>query len=998
MNDESLVFSSPPPTASTNNDSTIELGRVLTRLRATNGVEMSVKVAMDFLQVKFERCPLIWLGLYDRRTHQITGKGGVLPTDNRRALRHSFCLKPGDTLERVVIQQEPIQIENLQREPNAGDWSEAARQAGIQSAVVWPISCRNQCLGVVVLGASRTGLTIERLEATQLTIVLGELGNVLYVRELEELRAQLQRPHAVMLSVAQHLQGEEPVGQRLAHAVEEVQRFLKPTQTRLYWIDRDRGLFVGHDLALALEQQGVPNWIDGDRGVLLSPDLLMVANAQGLPIAEFAGFHDRLLENQPVAIGEAYSSLSSAETGRLMARLQTRSLLAAPLWHHDDDGDRLLGFLAAEAQAARVWTRDERLFLHGVSRSIAIAAAGYRLSVSNRRLHECHTATLDLVKLGRKHASRSDERAIFIEIAERLRVGLNLQDVAVLQLDRTSDCFCVTYQQVRGGALPETLPVLGDIDERLLANGRHAIALSDIARSQRHGEHNIDIRLSPWQPVFVAAGWHALAVSSTASGALPEFAIAIGDAHAREWSERDLFLLQWAAQQLEARHSRQHLTERQDRTQSAIAAISRGLNDLQRHQSVEAAEREILQQVRALLDPECVALLHPIPESDSAHVTASLSSHDSHTAIAVGTTIENFHDEPLWQRSLEATGFIGPLAIATLPPPPRPWLGTETHGQIYALALRSDPQSEPNAVFLAIDRGDPWDESLLASVQVLLEALFQAGRVARLTQQLHEKRDALEPLNWYKHRKIESLYWTLGSAGRQIERLVNQLEVAKLNDPDIADEADRERLFGQQTLRVLGENLNGLKTHLQQEQWQLQFAIADLSLVTLLKHVLDRSNALLEKRQLWLQVHREGNAIVRGDRKKIELVFYELLTWACQRSPSGGRLDIWYRPLVLDTVPATTVLELTITDAGTIDPHLVAVFQRCIVERGGHSVESLTAPELDRAPGIHLAVYYALMKAMGGHFYLEQLEDGRTATRLLIPLAESEKPTPPDAK
>ncbi|NJN61812.1 MAG: hypothetical protein HC795_10030 [Coleofasciculaceae cyanobacterium RL_1_1] len=129
-----------PSSLTASNELTLDLGRILQRLRVTDGTEMLVKVVMDFLRDQFQRCPLIWLGLYDRRTHKITGKGGVVPSDNRRALRHSFGLMSGDTLEQVVIQQRPIYIANLQREKNAGDWSRAARQAGIQSAFVLPIT------------------------------------------------------------------------------------------------------------------------------------------------------------------------------------------------------------------------------------------------------------------------------------------------------------------------------------------------------------------------------------------------------------------------------------------------------------------------------------------------------------------------------------------------------------------------------------------------------------------------------------------------------------------------------------------------------------------------------------------------------------------------------------------------------------------------------------------------------------------------------------------
>jgi hypothetical protein len=140
-------------------------------------------------------------------------------------------------------------------------------------------------------------------------------------------------------------------------------------------------------------------------------------------------------------------------------------------------------------------------------------------------------------------------------------------------------------------------------------------------------------------------------------------------------------------------------------------------------------------------------------------------------------------------------------------------------------------------------------------------------------------------------------------------------------------------------------------------------------------------------------VHREGNTIVQGDRQKLELIFYELLTWACQRSAIGGRLDIWYRPITLEAHPNTPLLELAITDSGVIDTHLIEIFHRCLNPQQTYNLASLTPPELDRPPGIYLTVYHRIMTAMGGYFNLDAIDDGRVVTRLLIPLIEDESRT-----
>ena len=345
------------------------------------------------------------------------------------------------------------------------------------------------------------------------------------------------------------------------------------------------------------------------------------------------------------------------------------------------------------------------------------------------------------------------------------------------------------------------------------------------------------------------------------------------------------------------------------------------------------------------------------------------------------------------QRSIESTGFIGPLSRHDLPDSTLNWLGDSFTGQIYLLALRPEPNGTPVAIFVAADRGQRWDDRQLSPARILLEALIQSQRSDQIMHLLHDKRHTLEPLNWHKHRQLELLYWTLGNAGRQIERLLNNLDPKSTGGTASASEIDRERLYGQQTLRVLGESLETLKTSLQREQWQLSFASEEVSLVTLLKRVLERCDPLLKKRQLWLQVHREGNTIIQGDRYKLELIFYELLTWACQRSEIGGRLDIWYRPIMLGEHLNTPFLELAITDTGTIDLNLIRVFQQYLSNNSRYNFANLTVPELDRPPGIHLAVYHRLMTAMGGYFYLDALDDGRVATRLMIPLIDDESNT-----
>jgi len=944
----------------------LELGRILQRLRLTEGTEMLVKVVLDFLKATFDHCPLIWLGLYDRRSHKITGKGGVLPSSDRQPLRHSFGLMPGDTLEQVVIQQKPIHIPNLQREAKAGDWSRAARQAGIQSAFVLPITCRQQCFGLVLLGAESSGFALNALEKAQLGIVLGEFANVLYLDELEDRRVNAKRPHVALLTIAKQLQ---TVGQReemLTQVLGEVHGFLRPTRTSLYWVDVQAATFR------CLQSEGNPVRVVDNEPI-------------EIPIAEFAGFHDTLLENRTVAIGESYSSLKSIDTGRLMYHVKARSFLAAPIWHHDGEQPHLLGFLSAEGRSARIWSQDEQQFLHGVARNLALTLSRLDFQTRSQHLTRQHQAAVEIAQVGRSGLVRGWET-----FADVLSQHLQTPYMAILQLNYTHNQFEVVFQRSSRQALPTQFPPLALMDGQLLERSQQPICIVNLGLSDasqldlNRPTPELDMRLSGWQPVLLDAGWKTAALWNLHPGAPPESLLVVGDVKPRSWSAADQFLLQWAGQQVATQLDQQALQANQQQAQNTLTNLAAGLQALKQTTSTDLAERNLLQQVQQLLNGDFTALLRIPLGSAQARVVFSIDAQGNRP-LTTGTTI-NLRQDPFLREVLSTGSFYGPTHYANLPPTTQAWFDRPPTGQLYALALRPEPSALPSAIFLAANGGKRWDDRLLAPVQILLDALIQGDRLNQLLRQLYEKRHTLEPLNWYKQRRLEAAYWIITNAGNQIDQLQNWLAAGEFS------EASREQIRCQQTLKQLGDLLHSLNTTIKQEQWQLSFASAPLSLVTLLKRVLDRADALLKKRQLWLQVHREGNLTIQADAHKLELIFYELLVWSCQRSPIGGRVDIWYRPVALDEHSRPNLLELTITDAGVFDPQLLAIFQNCLVHQASYSFESLTVPELDRPPGMHLAVYHRIMTAMGGHLYLEMLEDGRAATRLLVPLSQEAPP------
>ena len=144
-----------------------------------------------------------------------------------------------------------------------------------------------------------------------------------------------------------------------------------------------------------------------------------------------------------------------------------------------------------------------------------------------------------------------------------------------------------------------------------------------------------------------------------------------------------------------------------------------------------------------------------------------------------------------------------------------------------------------------------------------------------------------------------------------------------------------------------------------------------------LRRAIDRADVLLKQRQLWSQVHQESNPIIIGDINKLEMVLYEVISIAGQRSEAGKRIDIWCR----QSDPRW--VEVAITDDGTIEPRLIKELE------AAQPMDPLAPSLLNQPPGMHLAICKEVLRAMGAQLTLTQLDDGRIMTRLMLPAAQT---------
>jgi signal transduction histidine kinase len=176
----------------------------------------------------------------------------------------------------------------------------------------------------------------------------------------------------------------------------------------------------------------------------------------------------------------------------------------------------------------------------------------------------------------------------------------------------------------------------------------------------------------------------------------------------------------------------------------------------------------------------------------------------------------------------------------------------------------------------------------------------------------------------------------------------------------------------------LYQAFSDLENILKHEMWELQLEPEPIPVATLLRRSLERIEEVVRTRQLWTQVHNQTPSLsLQIPKQKMELMLTELLLAACYRSKVGDRIDIWCRVLQENWV------EISVTDQGLLNPQLVNAIQT-------HSTQApLSEGEviLDSLLGRHFKVCQALVERFGGKMELAQLEDGRSLSRIVLPLS-----------
>lgn len=907
----------------------VALGRILQTLREEENVDVLIETVINYLQTEFDYS-LIWIGLYDRLDHRIIGKGGATPNgEDAMFLQQRFPLTSGDVLEQVVIQQRPLGLPDLREETRAGDWRRIAQKFNIQGTVIFPIRYKDRCFGVTLLGSRLWGVSPRSDEKARLSMILGGLAAALYQIEVDWQRQQTKRPEKPLFALLSRLRSLPSLGQRLEAIVEETHQFINPSRTNIYWFERQRRYFWRR----VSNRQRTTGFGEGQA-------------ASGITAQEVSSFYQALAADQVVSIGEAHSSLKADTTARLMQQIRARSLLAAPIHFQNE----LLGFLAVEGSEARIWAEEEKNYVRSAAQLIALIAPldEMEATVQQTKLDQALTA-----EITRAIYTEADWQATLKNAAEQLSQRLNMERFLILLYDTDQHQFDICYQNhpPNRRAIAGPLQVPNDVDWQLLERSTEAVGIENL---------DDDLKLVVWRDILLETGVRSLLVCSTGIGQPLEGVIMLCHEATRTWNRAERELVRVVAQQIGLILHQWQLQRQSEQQQKLYQTIQWGLTTIQQTPDLDRLERSALQHLTQVLQAPLAVLVTWLPgRREGALILPPLAGDrfalNPHITVPVYTDV-------LVQWAIESKEMLR-LAVEDVPAESRKWLSAPGIGQLLVLALRTAPEHEPTGIVIVADGPERrWVDRHLSAFSSLVTQLAWSRRYLLLVQMLESQREDLERLNWYKQRRMEDMYRAVGLGMRRLNELVNQKDALTTTRQ-------------QQILRQLGDAMAAITPVIREEQWQLRTNQATIPLISLLRRSLERADSLIKQRQLWSQVHNESNLTISGDIVKIELVIYELLMAACQRSQAGGRIDLWCRQI------DNRWFELSITDSGIVEPRLISDLQ------AGRAVDLLAPSALDQPPGLHLLVCQAVMQQIGGEFQLMKLEDGRVLSRLILALA-----------
>ncbi|MGB3510465.1 MAG: ATP-binding protein [Microcoleaceae cyanobacterium] len=991
----------------------IELESIIKTIREEDNIDIIVKKIINYLHLELNYS-LIWVGLYDRWENKIVGKGGITPDGETSVFKHSilkhkFTIDAGDLLEQVLVEDRVIKVPDLRAEKEVGEWVKIAEVYQIKGTILFPISYKNECFGVVLMGSQERGISLELGEKALLSLIWGQLGQTLHKIEQDWQQQQAKRLERPILLLLSELGKLRTLDQRLESVVEITHTFLQPARTNIYWYYPNGRYFWRR----ASNRQVSVEWNDLKRP------------ASGISLQDLGELYQILATGKFVCIGEYYSSLDTNITQRLIRQIKARSVLAAPIILEDE----LIGFIAAEEQYNRIWQDDEKNYLQGIAQLLALTSPLSEMEDKIRQAKLDRTLTAGIT---RAIYGDDDWQTTLKSTAELLsqRLGAKYFMLAI----GNRDLFEIIYQNhvIEGQIITTPLPHLNKEDMILLGQNTEVVAIENWSE---------DDRLLAWREYFDNLGVRALLLCSTRvarklepqqpevqhqenKDPFPEGLVIIGYQTPRTWNRNERELVQIVSQQLGLILHQWQMNKLINKQQQYIEYIQSGLTVVQpttvlenptkilinsshppfiqevkklvpvgeqnllENLSLDRLERNFIQFIaQAIIDmadidlPTTlqVALVTWYPVSQTGKIISYANSEFTCTdkiSIPVRT-------DPLIRQILSTNGWLH-LNVSEVSAQTLRWLNIfDSGGQLVVNALRTGVEHQPTGILLLAD-GDEilWQqtefsqpqnsssETMKNLVTTLVNQFAWSRRYLIVKTTLESQREELEWLNWYKQRRLEDIYRNIGSGFKQLSELNHIPAENSTKNKDVLT-----NLRYQQLLRQIGHVLSSTTSLLKQERWRLQANYDIVSVANLLKRALARIDSKVKKKQLQLEVHREGKLSIYGDSVKLELVLYELLISACRRSSVGGKIEVKCQTLDKES------LEILILDRGHISQKLITEFQT------GFVPDILKLSPLVSRPGKHLIICRQVIQQMGGEFELDMNENGLVESRLLLPLA-----------
>ena len=914
------------------------LAKILKLLRETDNFDRLISDFLESLKEELDYT-VLWLGLYDRVHHYVVSQGYVAP-QSHRLLEKNFTLTSGDLMEQVLIQQRPLRVNDLREEDRIGSWKELADDLGIRGTLLFPLRRRDICNGVLLFGSSQWGQTLDASDRTFISTVSGALADVLHQREQTQQAERRQDPGDLVCTLINQLKGTTDPDEQLKAITEALLQFIESDRVRIFWLD-SKSLEFWERLTLhAKKTMGHKQFTADNPGIVMSA-------------GDVRGVYQVLNNRQILFVEESQGSSIASVPDRFIQLLDARALMVAPIFHYET----LMGFISVECKSPQVWSEAKREYLTTVSDLTGLMMPGS--SIQEMRQKADANSQL-LTGIIRSIQTDADWRRTLEACSDTLCQQLAAQQFIVLYHDAERGGYNIAFQKV--GISRKSLSLIWDsldeVDWQMLERSSEAIAINDL---------NNDLKLVAWRENFEVLQMQSLLACNVSPGNAPEGVVILMDQLPRHWTKAEGQLLQKVSQQIGVILHQWQLQRQTDRQENLHGSIQWGLKTLQETFRLDQLEKAACRHLIELLNISMVALISWQVGQTTAQASRVIS-RDKEFGIREELDIPIGSDAVInW--ALQTTGSIA-ITWEDLPEETRHWVFAPSKSKFLLIALRTAEEHAPNGVWLLADRRErKWTDHQFSLIELLANQFAWSRRHLRVVDLLMSQRDALQTLNWYKHRRFDEAHRLLA------------IDVQRLNDP-INQEKGLSAQRQLQLTRQLSNLTDGMQKVIENEEWDLQSHHQTTPLISLVNRLMERVNPLIQARHLWAKVHNDSNVIIGGDLEKIEFVLFELMAAACKRSPEQGRLDIWCRPLERNR------LELSITDDGEVPEQLLTEL------REGRSDDILVPSLLDKPPGLHFSICQTLMEQLDGEFSLQKLKDNRTMSRVVLAISGKNKVQP----